>query len=50
MFGSIRSVSDVVVQSALEYDEILEELKPDTPRGTGFQFAEPEQLAELAGS
>ncbi len=29
MFDSIRSVSKVVVQDSLEYDKILEELKPD---------------------
>jgi phosphoenolpyruvate phosphomutase / 2-hydroxyethylphosphonate cytidylyltransferase len=29
MFSSIRSVSEVVVQDSLEYDSILEELRPD---------------------
>lgn len=29
MFSSIRSVSEVVVQNSLEYDEILEDLRPD---------------------
>ncbi len=55
MFSSIRSVSRVVVQDALEYDDILEELRPDiVVHGdnwrTGYQAEIRERIIEQLGN